>query len=240
MTAVRAVFFDLDDTLLDGAYNDRAVAATCAALAARDPALDACRLVEANRAIWPDFWMEVGEDWELGRLSTDIIALEAWRRTLAHCHADDPWAARLARATHARLSREGFAPFADVTSVVEDLRRDFRLAVITNGASETQREKLRLLGIDKSFEAVIVSAEVGAAKPDRVIFRRALAAVGVEPAEAWHVGDSIRLDVSGALSAGLTAVWLNRSGTAAGNPEVRAHHEIRTLADLPGLLRLAR
>jgi putative hydrolase of the HAD superfamily len=110
------------------------------------------------------------------------------------------------------------------------------LALITNGASSIQRDKLRVLDIEDWFEAVVISAEVGFAKPDASVFGLALDKLGVAPKDAWHVGDSLWTDVAGAKAAGLTAVWLNRHGCLRGENDPEPDVEIRSLSDLMVLL----
>ncbi len=73
-------------------------------------------------------------------------------------------------------------------------------------------------------------------KPDRAIFNLALERVGATAQEAMHVGGSLSSDVAGALGAGLTAVWLNRSGESRDKIQPEPHYEINSLAELPGLL----
>jgi putative hydrolase of the HAD superfamily len=63
-----------------------------------------------------------------------------------------------------------------------------------------------------SVDAVVASAAVGAAKPDPAIFAAALDRLGVAPADAVHVGDSLEHDVAGARASGLRAVLLRRDG----------------------------
>jgi putative hydrolase of the HAD superfamily len=62
---------------------------------------------------------------------------------------------------------------------------------------------------------------VGAAKPDPAIFARGLALAGVPAADAWHVGDSLREDVEGALAAGVQPVLLARAGAPVAPAGVR-------------------
>jgi len=126
--------------------------------------------------------------------------------------------------------------YPDVHNVLPSLRRRYPIALVTNGASDTQRANLRVLGIERDFEAIVISGEVGVAKPDRSIFDMALRELGVEPENVWHIGDDLTTDVAGANAAGLTAAWLNRSGRpwSEGDPEV--DHEIRSLTALPELL----
>ncbi|HZE04951.1 MAG TPA: HAD-IA family hydrolase [Solirubrobacteraceae bacterium] len=109
------------------------------------------------------------------------------------------------------------------------------MALVTNGAACLQREKLAASGLGERFEAVIVSADVGVAKPDSAIFEHALSELGARRDRAVMVGDSIAKDVDGALAVGLDAVWVNRSGRSA-PPDRPDLVEISTLDDLPDVL----
>lgn len=86
-------------------------------------------------------------------------------------------------------------------------RRGMKLGVITNGPGTLQRRKLAVLGLERAFDAVLVSDEEGVRKPDAEIFRRALARLEVMAEEAMFVGDHPVADVEGAHRAGLLAVW---------------------------------
>ena len=69
---------------------------------------------------------------------------------------------------------------------------------------------LRSLNLTEYFTSVTVSTEVGAAKPDPLIFQTALAKHRCDPAAAWHIGDSFQEDYEGAKAIGIRAVWLER------------------------------
>jgi putative hydrolase of the HAD superfamily len=84
-------------------------------------------------------------------------------------------------------------------------------------------------GLAPRLDGVVISAEVGAAKPARAIFEHALAVAGVPAAEALHVGDTAEADLAGARAAGLRALHLDRSGS---DPAALA-----SLAEVPGLVR---
>jgi putative hydrolase of the HAD superfamily len=84
-------------------------------------------------------------------------------------------------------------------------------------------------GLAPLLDGLVISAEVGAAKPDPAIFERALEVAGAGRGEALHVGDTVDVDVAGALAAGLRAVHLDRSGAD--------REAMTTLAELPGLVR---
>jgi putative hydrolase of the HAD superfamily len=95
---------------------------------------------------------------------------------------------------------------------LEKMRAEgWKVAVATNGTTAQQWAKLRRTGLDRYVDAVAVSEEVGAAKPDRRMFVAAAERCGerLEPA-AWMVGDCPTRDVGGGRAAGLRTVWLHR------------------------------
>jgi 2-haloalkanoic acid dehalogenase type II len=236
MKPVAALLFDLDGTLLDsGAANRDAVEATCADLSAQHSELDANRLVGANGEAWTRYWPEVERRWVLGDIGGASVSAEVWRRTLRSCGCDDSKIAATACELHAHHLRASLRLYPEVPALIGSLAGRVKLALVTNGASDTQRGSLRHLGIEQAFAAVAVSGELGIAKPDPAIFETALRDLGVGPDEAWHVGDGPVTDVEGAQAAGLTAVWLNRSGGRWEGAHPPAH-EIASLTELVELL----
>ncbi len=235
---VRALFFDLDATLLDGSGLQGSIVGTCRKIAASRAGLDAARLLEANSQVWERYWPEVDDKWTLGALDGAAVSLEAWRRTLRACGCNEESMARLASQTHIQLAREAHRLFDDVRELFTSVRRArVPLALITNGASDSQRGKLRALGIEHWFDAVVISGEVGIAKPDVSVFGMALDKLAVERENVWHVGDSLTTDVAGSKAAGLVAVWLNRRGLSRSEGHPEPDFEIRSLSDLMVLLR---
>lgn len=100
--------------------------------------------------------------------------------------------------------------FPDVLPALLDLRaRGLRLGVISNFDA-------RLfpifdgLDLTRHFDVVLVSGRAGVAKPDARIFQMAVERLGVQPAEALHIGDSEQEDREGALAAGLQALRIDR------------------------------
>jgi putative hydrolase of the HAD superfamily len=135
----------------------------------------------------------------------------------------------LADVEEALLAAVRFRAYPEVPAVLERLRAGgARLAVVSNWDVSLhdvlERTHLRAL-----VDAVVISAELGAAKPDPAIFRAALERLGASAAGAIHVGDSVEHDVAGARAAGLEAVLVVRNG--AGAPD-----GVRVVASLDGLL----
>ncbi len=236
MKRVRALFFDLDETLLARSHQE-AVVGTCEQIAATQPELDAAQLIEANTNAWDLYWPEVEDKWTLGVLDGASVRLEAWRRTLRAYGSEDESVAQRAARIHGLLAMMGHRLFDDAQEILASAARaQVPLALITNGASDDQREKLRALGIEHCFAGIVISGEVGVAKPDPAAFAIALDALGVGPEGVWHVGDNPATDVAGARAAGLTSVWVNRTGRLRSEREPSPDIEIRSLSELTPLL----
>lgn len=211
---IRAVFFDLDDTLVGDGAVDAALLAIDE-LAARHPALDTDAMRTANATVWSGCWASQGEQWMRGELEDDALTREVWRRTLSDAGASGELVDEAVE-LHLAAERRTFALFEDSREVLVELRRrGVPVGLITNGPSVFQREKLRTVGIDDLFEVVVASGDIGVLKPDAEIFRHALDRAGVLSTASLHVGDSFPADVMGAVGAGLSAFWLNRERTAA-------------------------
>jgi len=231
-TKVRAVFLDAGQTLLDAdppvrqVYGDAfaryGVAATEEAL--RQALVETWAVVSALDQEGKERW--AGREGERG----------FWRFFVQHVYA---------RVGGGELPDELFtdliAHFADVKSwrvyddaweVLAALRAmGLKLVVVSNWDSTLPR-LLDALELTPHFDAVVVSAIVGAAKPSARIFEAALELAGVAPGEALHVGDSPGDDYHGARAAGLRSLLLDRRGCAGGECEA-----IRSLAELPARLR---
>ena len=120
-----------------------------------------------------------------------------------------------------------FLPGAE--AALDALAEDHVLALVTNGGRETQREKLAALGIADRFETATYTEPGGPVKPDPDHFHRTLSALDVDPAEAVHVGNSLRSDVAGAHAAGVASVWLARADATA---DVTPDHTIESMHEL--------
>ena len=99
--------------------------------------------------------------------------------------------------------------FPEVIDVLEELAPRYRLAIISNFDGRL-RMILELLGISRFFAPVVISSEIGADKPDALIYRRALELIQANAVEALHVGDDPVKDWEGASAAGLRIFKLDR------------------------------
>ncbi len=99
--------------------------------------------------------------------------------------------------------------YADALPALQFLAARFPVVAISNGNADVAR-----VGIGEHFHASLSAHQFGVGKPDVRIFHAAASAAGVPPEAVLHVGDDPRLDVLGALDAGMQTVWLNRDGHA--------------------------
>ncbi len=122
-----------------------------------------------------------------------------------------------------------FHVFPEVPGVLRELRsRGFALAIVSNW-DVSLHDVLTDTGLSGLVDTVVISAELGVAKPDPRIFETALARIGgILPVEAVHVGDSVEFDVVGAHAAGLDAILVVRNGAAPSG--------VRTIGGLDELL----
>ncbi len=240
MAKTRAIFFDLDDTLvwLDTAEAVPREIAAWETIAA-DVGFDANVLHQAHRAVVPEVWHAADERILNHRQRVDgmDVMLETYHATLRSLGINDTVLARRVFDAY-WSSRAGIIkPFDETRHVLESLHGHYRLAVITNGPAMSQLDKLEINGLNRFFDVVIASGNVGYAKPDAEVFRIALSKLDAKPSTAWHVGDNPVSDVLGARNAGLTAVWLNRHGLTQKPEHAKPHHEIASLHELRELLR---
>jgi putative hydrolase of the HAD superfamily len=246
-----ALLFDLDETLV---LEEPAAVAAFEATARAVPGIDSERLaVDARahaRALWyaaptHPYCRRIGiSSWEglwcrFEGADDDVRTLrewspayrrEAWARGLADQGVDDPALAAELGERFGVERRARHHTFEDVPAALDELA-GHPMAVVTNGASCLQREKLAASGLEGRFGTVIVSGELGIGKPDASVFRAALDRLGADT--AVMVGDSLDRDIDGALACGLGAVWINRFGASGGRDGVP---EIASLAELAAVL----
>jgi HAD superfamily hydrolase (TIGR01549 family) len=193
---IRAVFFDLDDTLCDtiGTREARARLAFDRLCRAHSD-LDMNALVE--RALEP-----LAEPRSAVGVRGVLTELGLLKSTAGAAALDA-----------VRSYYEPLCLFDGVKETLDELMRSYPLGVITNWESEEeQRRKVEHLGLHASFRYFIVSDSAGYAKPDPRIFEHACGLAGVEPADAVFVGDRLDVDIAGAKAAGMRAVWFNHWG----------------------------
>lgn len=200
-----AIFFDLDDTLLDDAGAKRAYLPQLFVMwRGRLPYCDEYAFDEAWRtALELHFERHVR-----GELSYVEQRRERMRDVFQARLADDECDA-LTR-EFLRIYEANWRLFDDVLPALDAVAH-LPLGVITNGSELQQRQKLETAGILDRFKVIVTSDTLKVSKPDPRIFHYAASAMGLRPEQCLHVGDDLKKDVEGAGAAGFRAIWLVRS-----------------------------
>ena len=228
---MRALLLDLDDTLLDYSSGvDACWEAACASAAAgvAQAALVAA-LAEARRSFWRDPEHNRRERVHMLRAWTQIAT-----QALERCGGDARLGVAIAEAFAARR-QSVMTLFPDALQFLTALRaRGVPLGLVTNGDAREQRAKIERHDLARFFGVIVIEGEFGAGKPDAVVYRAALEALGVGAGpDVWMAGDHLEFDVAGPQRLGLCAAWLDRSGLGVpADSPVRPDRVVRGLGEL--------
>ncbi|MFI7503103.1 HAD family hydrolase [Streptomyces sp. NPDC049687] len=229
--SIRAVVWDVDDTLFDYTTADRE---GMRAHLVAEGLMAGFGTAEQALARWREV-----TDQQWARFSAGEVTFEGQRRDrvrvflgarLTDDEADD-WFLRYR--THYEAA---WALFPDVLPVLDALAATHRHAVLSNSSLTVQDHKLRVLGVHDRFETILCAAELGVSKPEAAAFLAACDALELAPHQVAYVGDHPEIDGRGAADAGLLSVWIDRYGGTAAVEVTPGRHRIATLAELPAIL----
>lgn len=212
LSDVKAVFFDLDDTLCgyweaskhgmrrafeehgpEGYTVDEMIRHWAAAFREFSPTL--------KQTGWYDGYLKTGEP----------TRTEQMRLTLLRAGVPDDDRARRLSETYMVERDRALRLFVESESVLERLRGRYPLGLITNGPADVQRQEIATLGIESYFDFIFIEGEMGEGKPQPTVFARAVDAVGLQPHEILFVGNSFAHDVAPAIAYGWRAIWVRRA-----------------------------
>jgi len=108
------------------------------------------------------------------------------------------------------LASDKFEKYPETEDVLEALNKAGVKLVLVSNSPPTAKEAFNKLNLNQYFEKIVFSCDIGLMKPDRKIFKYAIAGLDIKPKEALMVGDSLDKDVNGAISAGLNAILIDR------------------------------
>lgn len=224
----KVIFFDLDDTLLDHSLAAKA---------------GATRFYETFRSSFNESLENFLKRWEtvsekyfqsnspLLKLTTRerrrARAREFFSETLSDLEAEKRFE------TYVSTYEENWNLFPDSLPCLQGLK-NLHLGLITNGEKEQHRSKIERLGLEPHFQTVIISGEVGLAKPNPAIFELAAREARVGLSDCVYIGDRLQTDALAAQAAGMRGIWLDRKNKWGG--EETGVPVIRTLGELSKVL----
>jgi len=227
MDKLKAILFDIDDTLFDRDKAQREWARL---------------MIKEFREVFKGIEQKIIVD---ALLESDRIGTEEFNRT----HSRD--AARVVRfKTFLKLlnlsseSAESItalyvesyskinSPVKGAKSVIESLSKTYRLGIVSNGFRDVQYQKLKTLEIKDLFDCIVLSSEVGVWKPDPRLFFRAISLLERQSEECMYVGNFYDDDILGAKKAGMQTCWFNPGGAPAVQKSYKPNYVIRKLDEI--------
>lgn len=212
MTRIKAVLFDMFDTLMliekDHAFYSPSLHGSYEFLVANGVSVTFEEFEKTYVSVRDAIFAEVNG--ELGEPHFNLRIAGTLKKLGYECDVSSPL---VTGATDAFCER--FMTFARIDenaeSVLRELRKRYELGVVSNFAiPECVYELLERHGLEKFFDAVIVSGAVNRRKPHQEIFKKALQELGVTAEETVFVGDTVDADVLGPKAAGMRTIYLER------------------------------
>lgn len=252
---LKAVIFDLDDTLL---WDEKSIAeafkSTCK-VATEKYSIDPKELEEHVRAaaeeLYPTydtykfvsnigigtfegFWGEFkdeGENFENLRNTVPQYRIKSWSAGLRKLGIEDEELAEKLAVIFPEERKKHIFLYDETIEVLEKLKGNYKLLMLTNGSPHLQHTKLSLSPeLEPYFDHIVISGDFGEGKPSVAIFEHALNLLEVDKNEAIMVGDNPMTDILGATKVGMDSVWINHHGKEL--KEITPTYEINRLREI--------
>lgn len=228
MAVFDVILFDADNTLFDfDRAEDEAIGIALKANGI-EPTLEIKkRYVSINDGLWKAF--------EKGEINKEQIMNRRFKELFEELSIDAD--GKKCNADYLEALGEGSFLIPGAIELCQELSREHKLYIVTNGVSKTQHKRINKSTIKDYFQGVFVSEDVGYQKPqveyfDYVFEKLAL----VDKSRILLVGDSLSSDIKGGINAGITTCWYNPKGLK--NPEgLYIDFEIQTLEQVLEIVR---
>jgi putative hydrolase of the HAD superfamily len=255
---IKAIFFDLDDTLLwDNQSIQESFDNTCKA-AQENYDLDPKQLEEAVRSaarelyatyesyeftkmiginpfegLWGDFLEGEHEGFRQLEKVAPTYRKEAWTQGLKALGVDDSsFGAELAETFRSERRNKPLV-YDETYKVLDELKGSYQLLLLTNGSPDLQKTKLDgVPDLVPYFDHIVISGDFGRGKPDPSLFNHALGLLQLKPEEVVMVGDKLTTDILGASRVGMHSVWINRENHQRDDSIAVPHYEINNLEEI--------
>ncbi|TQR19353.1 HAD family hydrolase [Psychrobacillus vulpis] len=257
---MKAIFFDLDDTLLwDKKSVETAFQKTCE-YASTKVDIDPKKLEQAVRTeasalydtyetrsftqmiginpfegLWGTF-DDPSDDFQKMKAIIPEYQKESWTRGLRKLGIDNEALGSELAHFFPNARKENPFIYDETYEVLDQLKGKYTLLLMTNGSPSLQNTKLEITPeIAPYFDHILISGAFGKGKPDPSIFEHALNLVGLQANEVLMVGDNLMTDILGSSKVGMKSVWINRENKQASD-EVKPTYTIENLRELLTIL----
>lgn len=216
---IRAVFFDLDGTLLDRdesvkrfIVNQYERLSNFLGHIPKEEYMTRFIELDCRGYVWKDkVYQQLVEEFDIVGIDWENLLEDYITEFKHHC-----------------------VPFQNLHRMLEELKEnELVLGMITNGFGQFQMDNIRALGIEEYFDAILVSETEGLKKPDPAIFERALKRLNKEPHESVFVGDHPENDVIASQYVGMKGIWKKDVQWDAFEPDL----VVEDLGELPTMIK---
>ncbi len=224
------IFFDLDRTLWDFETNSKQTLKEIFYNLSLDKEIscfdDFFKIYKINNEkLW--------DKYRKGKLKKEILRYKRFNDVLNYFGINNPLLAKTIGDDYVFNGPLKKALFPGTKKTLEYLKNNYNLYIITNGFKEVQKIKMKTSGIDKYFEHVFISEDIGWQKPDIKVFNYAMKYSGAKPEKSLMIGDDLQTDIEGAKNAGIDTVFFNPSKI---KHDSTPDYEIFCLTDLMRIL----
>jgi len=227
----RHLFFDLDHTLWDFEANARATLAELHySLRLEEKGINDFDLFHKNYLLHNE---KLWERYRNGLIKQEELRTKRmWLSLLDFKIADDELAKEMSeRYLDLLPTRTILFPYTkEILHYLMD--KKYQLHLITNGFEKTQHTKLKYSGLDQFFKEIITSEGSNCLKPNKEIFDFAFRKANARPEESIMLGDSIEVDIQGAINAGIDQVFINHHNI---HPGIKPTFTVYSLKELEGI-----
>ena len=231
ISKIRAVLFDVDDTLFDRKIAQSLVIDT---IVERLPEVFHSLDMERIRDAFEESDLITTRDFYSGAPSEGLRDKRSclFLRTLG---INEDYAGTITD-IYVREYPTVNTPMAGAVTIVGELSRKYITGVVSNGFPDVQYTKLLTIGVKQNFSCIVLSEEIGIRKPEPGIFLHAASMLKLQPRECLYVGDSYANDVTGAIKAGMAVCWFNREQVKPADGDIKPDFEISDLTEITGIL----
>lgn len=224
---IDTVFLDLDNTIFDFSKAEKiALKKTLETLGVDTSEKTLARYSVLNTAQWKLL--------EKGEITRQEVKVRRYRLLFEELGTDA--SAEEAAALYESLLGIGHYFMEGAEELLNELKGKYRLYLATNGTASVQKGRIASASLERYFDGIFISEEIGYNKPDKAYFEACFAEIpDFVKEKAVIVGDSLTSDIQGGINAGIRTVWFNPKGEP-GDGAIVADAEIRSLLELPELL----
>ncbi|WP_164779547.1 HAD family hydrolase [Paenibacillus kobensis] len=232
----RAIMLDMDDTIISfdhGVDTDACWRSTVSQHLPQQSEEAAAQIVSSikEKARW--YWSDP-ERHRIGRQDLYLARLQFLAAVLEERNIDQPDLAHKLATTYGEERDLAITIFPDSIDAIQQLRsKGIKLAMITNGNSKMQWEKINRFDLAPLFDLIVVEGDLGIGKPDERIYAHVLEQLDVAADEAWMVGDNFEWEVAAPQRLGIRGVWVDHKGNGvADGSSALPYMTIKSLSDL--------